>query len=137
MGLSAKEYDRVANRIGLPHTQETVKRQLDDAFYNVRRELNKEGHTGHLSAPDGLVRLSPIPYKGFIVELYGQITYMSQFDVYGQLRWIGTATGKINIRGEEVDVVFDIEAAFKNGIADTEDAAKYLFGLVDAYRKNN
>jgi hypothetical protein len=134
-GINAKDYDRIANRISLPHTQETIDRQVSDAFGNIEKELRKEGNTGKLTAPDGLVRLSPIPYKGFIIELYGRIVYRTQFDIYGQLRWVGTATGKIMNKGKEVDMIFDIEASFPNGIEDTQDAAKYFFGLIDACRR--
>ncbi|MFA5715093.1 MAG: hypothetical protein WC998_05110 [Candidatus Paceibacterota bacterium] len=133
--INAKDYERIANRISLPHTQETIDRQLGDAWSNVERELRKEGGTGRLTAPDGLVRLNPIPYKGFTIELYGRIVYRTQFDVYGQLRWVGTATGKIMNQGKEVDVIFDVEASFPNGIEDTQDAAKYFFGLIDACRR--
>jgi len=132
-GINAKEYDRIANRISLPHTEGTVQRQINDAYYNIERELEKEGNTGRLTTPDGMIHFDPVPYKGFVIELYGQVTYMNQFDVYGKMMIIGTATGEVSIQDKKATITFNIEDSFKYGILDVEDAMKFFIGLIDSY----
>ena len=131
---NAKSYERLGNRLHKTQTWETVYRQKDDALHNIQRELKKEGHTGALTTPDGMVRMKPLIHKDFFIEVFGRLEYESQLVIYGTRRWIGTAEGKISIRGEDEKMIFDIETMMPHGFETDREAAQYLISLVDLYR---
>jgi len=133
-GLDAKTYERIGNRLTLPSTYETLRRQKNDALGNIKRELKSEGQTGRLTSPDGLARIKPFKHKGFVIELFGGIGYESPLDIYGKQSWSGTAEGNIMQKGKEIKIIYDTEPIMPHGFETPHEAANYLINLIDLYR---
>ena len=68
---TAKSYEKIARRIRVQENPETVELLKDDALNNMQRELKREGHTGKLGTSDGLTRIKPFVYRGFLITIYG------------------------------------------------------------------
>ena len=127
---TAKSYENVAKRTKLQDSPETRKLLLDDAVKNVERELDKEGHTGYLGSPDGVIQGMPQKYRGFFIQCYGMLKYESELDVFGHLVWFGWAKLKKKVLDRTETIQFD---AFDK--TTEHEAGNYLINLIDIYFK--
>lgn len=144
---SAKSYEKIGKRISISHLdskqlgnpQEHLKIILDDAYQNIEETLNKDGHTGKLTTPDGILRGKPQLYKGFFIQVFGMKRYESDLDVFGKLYWFGWAKREEIIKGKKFKVEFGTEHAQRLGFETEREAGQWLFAMVDNYRmqRNN
>lgn len=139
--MDAKRYENLGNRLSPKKSnlteadkQKTLKRQLDDTWTSLETALKKDGTTGHLSNGDGLFRMEPILWKGFLVEVYGGVIYRNNLDIHGTFVWFGTAESVEEIKGKSGKVIFETEFLMPNGFPDHRPCAQFLIQLVDAYR---
>jgi hypothetical protein len=141
MGLTAKVYEKIANRLSpkksrLTETdkQKTIQRQLEDSWTNLERTVKKDGHSGKLSEPDGLVRIQPVRHKDFTIEVYGNREFMSALDPFGKMIWFGTAEAQAEIKGKTGRVYFETEVMMPKGFASPKDCLQFLMQLIELYR---
>uniref|UniRef100_A0A6M3XSG2 Uncharacterized protein n=1 Tax=viral metagenome TaxID=1070528 RepID=A0A6M3XSG2_9ZZZZ len=136
MSLTAKQYDKIGQRIRLNNTTATRDLLLDDAINNIEYTLNKDGHTGKLSNPDGIIRSKPCIYKGFFIQCFGYKRYESDFDIYGKLVWYGFAKREITVKDRKEKVMFDVQNAYPLGCETEHEAGSYLFKMCDIFHEN-
>ena len=120
----AKSYENIGKRTHLVDTQETRDLLLDDTLKVIETTLEKDGSTGKLSTPDGIIKTKPFYHRGFYCEIYGVEYYETELDIVPKLLWYGFAKMK---KGEDT---FEIDV-FKK--ATQHSAGNELIMLVDAY----
>ncbi len=120
----AKQYENIAKRTKIVDNQETRDLLLNDTYKAIEIALDKDGSTGKLSNPDGIVKGAPVMYRGFFIQCFGYVHYESELDIYGKMKWYGFA--RIVDKGRRIQ--FD---AFKK--SSEHEAGRELFMLVDAY----
>ena len=142
MGLTAKLYESLANRLSPKKSnlteadkQKTIKRQIDDSWKNLEQTVKKDGHSGKLSEPDGLVRIQPVLHKGFVVEVYGNREFMSPLDPFGKMIWFGTAESQAEIKGKSGRVYLETELMMPKGFANPKDCLQFLMQLIELFRQ--
>src|ERR1017187_2085357 len=70
-GTSAKAWERIGMRLRPQEDRATRELLLDDSINNMDKALDKDGTTGHLSNPDGMLRPPSYVYRGYLCQLYG------------------------------------------------------------------
>lgn len=141
-GLTAKLYESLANRLSPKKSnlteadkEKTIKRQIDDAWKNVEQTVKKDGHSGKLTEPDGLVRIQPVLHKGFVIEVYGNREFMSPLDPFGKMIWFGTAESQAEIKGKSGRVYFETELLMPKGFQNPKDCLQFLTQLIELFRQ--
>ena len=136
MSLTAKEYERIAKRSRIVNTEETKQLLLDDAINSIQKEVNKEGHTGKLGSPDGILRGKPQFHKGFFIQIFGMKKYENELDIFGSLKWFGWAVKKTMFKGKQMRIEFSVDSNMPMGFDTEHEAGAWLFKLVDLYQSS-
>jgi hypothetical protein len=131
----AAAIDRIGKRLKVQETPEHLELIKDDMYNSIQGVLDKDGHTGKLSNPDGIIRGKPQVYKGFFVQCFGMKKYAGEFDVFGKMGWFGYASRKIIAKGTEVKIRFATEAEQPLGFENERDCGGWLFKMVDLFNE--
>lgn len=93
-GTTAKAWDRIGLRLRPANTIEFANQRADDAIHNMQEALEKDGHTGFLTSPDGVIRIEPYVFRGYLISIYGIPTTekILGITVKGQPKWTGIAS---------------------------------------------
>ena len=135
--LTAKQNEKIGKRIHIEESQETKKLLLDDTFHNIKVALDKDGSTGKLGTPDGILKGKVQHYKGFMIQCFGSTRYENDLDVFGKWYWFGWAKLKTKIKGKKVTLEFDTESVMPLGFNTERECGGHLFKMVDLYRQQN
>ena len=142
MGLIAKQWERIGKRISTSFLKsknlsddasEHIEVIKDDMWHNIETTLNKDGNTGKLTTPDGLLHGKPQIYKGFFVQCFAGVRYTSDLDIYGKLYWFGFAKKEIQLKGKKSAIRFETDKARPFGFDSEYDCGKWLFNMIDNY----
>ena len=140
--MTAKLYERLGNRLSPKKSnltesdkQKTIQRQIEDSWVNLEQTVKKYGHSGKLSEPDGLIRIQPVRYKDFTIEVYGNREFMSALDPFGKMIWFGTAEGNTEIKGKTGRVYLESELMMPKGFENPKDCLQFLQQLIELYRQ--
>lgn len=146
MGFFANQWDRIGKRLSVSrlHTDklsddasahiEVIK---DDMYHNLQEALTKDGHTGKLGTPDGILKGRPQVYKGFFVQCFGMVVYQSDLDVFGKMYWQGFAKKKIKTKGKEATIRFETDQVQKLGFETERECGNWLFKMIDLYQEHS
>lgn len=138
--MDAKQYEKIGKRSAISRVDpgadatEHAEIILDDAFNEVEKAVEKDGTSGFLSNPDGILRGKPQLYKGFFIQCFGMVRYQNDLDIYGRLYWYGTAKRKIMIKGKEQGIEFSTENFLPLGFDSERDCGNWLFCMVDKFQ---
>lgn len=121
----AKSYENIGKRTHLVDTQETRDLLLDDTLKVIETTLEKDGSTGKLSTPDGIIKGKPTMYRGFLVQCFGYESWDDPTSLIGIMKWYGFAriTNKQGMR-----IQFD---SFRK--SSEHQAGHELITLIDAF----
>ena len=133
ISTDASAYERIGKRLKVRNTKEHVKVILDDAFENVRTTLDKDGSTGKLGSPDGILRGKEQMIGGFFVQCFGQMTYQSEVDVLGKLIWFGFAKKSTKRGDRTTNITFSTQEAQPQGYDTEHECGNYLTKLIELY----
>lgn len=141
--LTAKQYENIGKRISVGRLETGGLNTKDatphievmkaDMYHNLEQTLEKDGHTGKLTTPDGILRGKPQIYKGFFVQIFGMVRYQSDLDVLGKFYWFGWAKKQQEIQGNKFTIQFGTETFLPLGFESEREAGNWLFGMVDKY----
>ena len=109
----------------------------EDMYHNLQQALEKDGHTGKLGNPDGILRGKPQTYKGFLVQSFGMVIFESEFDIHGKMAWFGFAKKKIKIKGKDATIRFETDQAQKFGFEKERECGQWLFKMIDLYQEHS
>ena len=121
----AKSNERIGMRSHLVDNQETRDLLLDDTLKVIETTLEKDGSTGKLSNPDGIIKGKPTMYRGFLIQCFGYESWDDLTSLVGVMKWYGFAriTNKQGMR-----IQFD---SFRKSSEHT--AGHELITLIDAF----
>jgi hypothetical protein len=139
---SAVSYDRLGQSLN-PHKsnltdddkRKIIQRQMEESWINIENTVKRDGSSGRLSEPDGLVRIQPVLHKGFVIEVYGNREFMSALDPFGKMIWFGTAEAQAEIKGKSGRVYLETEIMMPKGFQNPKDCLQFLMQLVELFRQ--
>lgn len=140
MSFLAKQWDKIGKRLSVSKLSglnddasahiEVIK---DDMYRNIQQALDQDGHTGKLSNPDGILRGKVQKIGGFVVQCFGMLTFRSDLDIFGEMKWWGWAKKPYFIKGKRADITLSTKDAMPLGFNTEHEAGNYLLKLIDLY----